>query len=44
MVFTDLVITGKDELEYDGILKLVLDQARDNNVKFNPQKIPVPGV
>ena len=36
--FTDLVITGKDETEYDGTLKLVLDQAGDNNVKFNPKK------
>ena len=44
MVFTDLVITGKDEIEYDGSLKLLLDQARDNNVKFNLQKIPLPGV
>ena len=38
MVFTDHVITEKDEIEHDGILKLVLNRARENNVKFNPEK------
>ena len=38
MVFTDRVITEKDEIEYDGILKLVLNRARESYVRFNPEK------
>ena len=38
MVFADVVITGKDEIEHDGILKLVSARARENNVTFNPEK------
>ena len=38
MVFTDHVITEKDEIEHHGILKLVLNRAREKNVRFNPEK------
>ena len=38
MVFTDRFITEKDEIEHHGILKLVLNRARENNVRFNPEK------
>lgn len=38
MVFDDLFISGKDGIEHDGILKHVLDRARANNVRFNPNK------
>ena len=38
MVFYDLIICGKDEIEHDGILKQVLDRACANNVRFNPNK------
>ena len=35
VVFDDLIICGKDEIEHDGILKQALDRARANNVRFN---------
>ena len=38
MVFTDRAFTEKDVIEHDGILKLVLNRARENNVRFNPEK------
>ena len=38
MVFDDLIICSKDEIEHDGILKQVLDRACANNVRFNPNK------
>ena len=38
VVFDDLIIGGKDDAEHDGILNQVLDRARANNVKFNPDK------
>lgn len=36
--FDDLIIAGKDAEEHDRILKQVLDRAKDNNIKFNPEK------
>ena len=38
VVFDDLIICGKDEIEHDGILKQPLDRARANNVRFNSNK------
>lgn len=34
----DLIISGKDEVEHDSVLKQVLDRVRVNSVKFNPNK------
>ena len=38
VVFDDLIISGSDEIEHDGVLKQGLDHARANNVRFNPKK------
>jgi len=38
VAFTDRVVTEKDDIEHDGILKLVFNRARENNVRFNPEK------
>lgn len=37
--FDDLGIVASDEEEHDKILNTVLERARSNNVKFNPEKI-----
>ena len=42
MVFVDVIISGKDEIEKNGILKEVLDHACANNVRFNPIKFQFP--
>ena len=39
MIFTHRVITETNGIEHDGILKLVLNRARENNVRFNPEKL-----
>ena len=38
MVFTHRVITERDEIEHDGILKLLLNRTRETNVRFNLEK------
>lgn len=37
--FDDLAIAGVDEADHDRILAIVLDRARQYNVKFNPNKL-----
>lgn len=37
--FDDLFINGKDQQEHDKALRIVLKRARDNNIKFNKEKV-----
>ena len=39
VVFDDIIITGENETEHDKILTTVLETARENNIKFNKEKI-----
>lgn len=36
--FDDVIVTGRNEQEHDLTLAKVLDRAKENNVKFNPEK------
>lgn len=37
--FDDIGIYAGDEKEHDAIVDLVIERARENNIKFNPEKI-----
>lgn len=39
VIADDMLIAGKDDAEHDHILTTVLERAKKNNIKFNPDKI-----
>lgn len=38
IIFDDIIVAGKTELEHDRALVAVLERARERNIKFNPDK------
>ena len=39
VIADDMIIAGKDEEEHDATFRKVMKRAREQNVKFNPEKI-----